>query len=185
MIQNRLKFIAAALLLLSLRLANAGEFISFPGEKPEVLSPNGKFIIYNIDSLNMSPNHILVLIDKRNKLNISKLYGYSRSVDVSWSPDGTKFLLNDHGGSDFTNCFIYALDNSIAIINIKDEAKKKEPYLHNMLRENHHAYIEGVEWINNMEIKLKAHGYGDKSPDGFSFLYGYKLGGGFKSMNSE
>lgn len=155
----------------------------FPGERSEILSPNRRFILYNIDTENTWPNHALFLKDIKEEKE-KKLYAYQRYVEVLWSPQSTALFINDHGGSDYSNSIIFIFEGKKKnkTFDLREELRQNLGN-HKSIFGNHHVYIESVEWLNEDKVKVKISGYGDVDPDGFTLWYEYKIGEGFRKLN--
>lgn len=153
----------------------------FPGERSEITSPNGRYILYNINTEKAKPYHTLFLKDLKKKTD-EKLYTYDRYIEVLWSPKGTALIVNDHGGSDYTNSIIFLLNDWKKKIDVKEQIRLRMGNNKSIFG-NHHVYIEGIEWIDENNIKIKIYGYGEVDPDGFTLWYEYKIGEGFQKLN--
>lgn len=168
--------VAILLLFLWSFCAGASQLTQFPSDVLELPSPSGRFTIVNIDSEFASPNHALLLWDTRTQ-SVQKLFPYDRSVEVAWSPRGTSLFLNDHGGSDYTNCHVFSFDNDGSnrkAFNVTEQLKKATKENKGIFG-NHHIYIEAVSWIDEQKILIRASGYGDVNAGGFCFLYEYAI----------
>jgi hypothetical protein len=156
--------------------------MSFPGVSSESQSPNGRFVIKNIDSDSEDPAHRLTLIDRRRDSEI-KVYRYGRSVDVLWSPNSTAFVINDHEGSDAAHPVLFTQPWSahfsdlrqklIDFLRARNEARS--------VLENDHVYFTAERWLGDDEIVCKLTGYGAANPKGFTKHYVYKIDVGFRS----
>ena len=166
-------------LLLQSFVVNSENLVKFPGEKSEIVSPDKKYVLYNVDLEYVEPHHFLFLVDTKNR-NHEKLYEYGRYVDVLWSTDGDGLIINDFGGSDYSNTIIFLFGDTKKRIDIKDELRQRMKDNKSIFG-NHHVYIEGVKWLSKNRIKIKISGYGDVDPDGFTLWYEYTIGDGFKS----
>jgi hypothetical protein len=155
----------------------------FPGELSEISSPNERYVLYNIDNDKSPPYHALYLKDLRNNTN-ENLFSYSRYVDVLWSPQGTGLIVNDHGGSDYSNSMIYLLNGVKGSIDLKAVLHQKMGENKSIFR-NHHVYIEIVEWLDENRVKVNISGYGDIDPNGFELWYEYTIGNGFRRIKNE
>ncbi len=155
-------------------------FFRLPGDRPELFSPGRKHVLYNVDAENEEPSHTLFIKNTKNEIK-RKLYSYARYVDVLWSPKGTALLVNDHGGSDFTNSLIFLLEGKENFFDVKKEMKY---YLQDNkhLFGNHHVYIEGVKWCGEEKVLIRISGYGDIDPKGFVLKYEYTLGQRFRLL---
>jgi hypothetical protein len=128
--------------LLCLALANAQSHSTFPGEKSISKSSNGWYVVRNIDDENLHPTHRLELEDSLTRTKV-KLFDYDRSVDVLWSPAGSKFIVIDYAGSDLTESYIYVIDKPLRRINVTDELQQKYPDSKRIFK-NDHVYVEAT-----------------------------------------
>jgi hypothetical protein len=157
---------------------------SFPGVRSESRSPNGRFVIKNIDSDREVPAHSLTLIDQRTGSKI-KLYRYGRGVDVLWSPNSAAFVINDHEGSDAAHPVLFAQPWSTRSLDLRQkliEFLRARQEARSAL-ENDHVYFTAERWLGGGEILCKLAGYGEANPKGFTKRYVYKLGAGFRPYN--
>ena len=179
-------FIAELLLLFLFEsLAMASErFSRFPGLS-EISSPNGRYLLRNVDiEKDGEFSHQLILRD--TKTNTEKvIYSYGRYVDVLLSKDSKGLIINDHGGSDYTNCIIVRFQKEIEMYNVKELLTSQAIKYKKSIVGNHHVYIEGDQWITNKKIKVRITGYGDVDPDGFSIWYEYTIGDKFKFITKK
>ncbi len=161
--------------------ANAQK-ISFPGVKSETKSPDGRYVIQNVDDEKREPAHTLTLIDTRNG-SATKIYSYGRHVDVLWSPISSAFVVNDYEGSDASHPVLFTApwtdrpadlrEKLIDFLRLRHEAKS-------VLR-NDHVYFSAQKWLSGDRILCQVTGYGDVDPKGFTKRYVYRLGDGFRS----
>lgn len=168
------------LLSLSKSFTLASErFSQFPGLS-EASSPDGRYVLRNVDiEKDGEFNHQLILRD--TKTNTEKtIYSYGRRVDALWSEDSKGLIINDHGGSDYTNCIIFRLEKEIKKHDVKELLTRKSIKYKKSIVENHHVYIEGIRWVTNKTIKIRITGYGDVDPEGFSMWYEYTIGNKLK-----
>jgi len=145
-------------------------------------SPTGLYILSSIDNENIEPSHFLVVRSTRTEKEEIRI-PYARYVEVGWSPDGKHLAVNDHGGSNYTNCKILSFGENIRSIEITEQlrAKINPP----SITRNHHAFLECVEWLGNDKIRIKTHGYGDLDPKGFSESYVFHVEEGLFEANSH
>ncbi len=163
--------------------------VVFPGDS-EVCSPKGAYCIVNKDSTDQKDaiaiggNHVLILRNKKTGGEEESIYAYQRRVDVEWSPEGTKLLITDHAGSDYSFPFVLLFENGRRGINIETELRKQLGSDKSIF-ENHHVYIEGNKWLSENIILMKIHGYGQVDPQGFVLWYQYDIGGSFRFTGRE
>jgi hypothetical protein len=173
------------LLLLMLTLASvastqtqvpSAKLIWFPGHSRAV-SPDDRYLIFGVDS-DSEPYHTVFLEDRRLKTR-RNLFNYSRWIELLWNSDSKSFVLNDHAGSDYSECKIIPVDEKAKPIDVWDKILKGiAPREQRSLLENHHVYIEAKEWISRDTLKIKVWGYGEVNRSGFTRFYTYdkKLG---------
>jgi hypothetical protein len=184
MLKSRVPAIAVLAVLcglLCLASANAQSHSTFPGKKSVSKSPNGRYVIHNVDDENLHPPHRLELEDTLTSSKV-KLLDYDRSVDVLWSPAGSKFIVIDRAGSNLTESYIYIVDKSLRRINVSDELQQKYPESKRMFQ-NDHVYVEALAWQREDKIKVKVSGHGDADPNGFTEVFEYTLGGDFRKIS--
>jgi len=179
-------FIAELLLLfLFSPLAMASERFSRSPGLSEISSPNGRYLLRNVDiEKDGEFSHQLILRD--TKINTEKLvYSYGRYVDALWSKDSKGMIINDHGGSDYTNCIIFQFQKEIKMYDVTELLTSQAIMHKKSIVGNHHVYVEGEQWITNKKIKVRITGYGDVDPDGFSIWYEYAVGDKFKFITKK
>jgi hypothetical protein len=158
--------------------ASAEDFSTvFPGRSPESISPNGRYLLHNIDTALTEPNHALFLCDLKT-IQCEKLLAYNRWVKVMWSPNGNNLIVNDHSDSNYSDCIIFQLSSKNKPIEIRREILKMVGNKKHILG-NDHVYIDGFRWISQDRVKVRVSGHGAVDPDGFTLWYNYVLGDGF------
>jgi hypothetical protein len=173
------------LLLLCIPLAahGRGNMLEFPGPATKLESPDGKFIVENVDS-DKEPHHVLLLRTKRTD-KVRTLYAYRRQVGVLWSPDGSKVVVNDYAGSDFSTSLVFFVGPEIPPLDLKEGVLgllKGSPELRS-ITDNGHVYFEVARWDGNNAVRLKVWGYGEIDPKGFSRKYLYDLRGHLRRLD--
>ena len=158
----------------------AGELTRFPGVTNELASPNSRYVARNVDSAE-EPHHLLEIREVGTTDIVASLR-YSRFVDVLWSPDSAALLVNDHAGSDFGRCFVFAVTEKPTRTDVGAlilETFKDDP----RLRESGHRYIEGTEWLDTRTLRVRVTGYGASSRSGFEAWFSYILGESVKRLS--
>ena len=164
-------------LLISAKLDDAKPHkVSFPGAK----SPDGRFIIRNVDDEKLDPAHTLTLVDASNGSAV-KSYSYGRHVDVLWSPSSDAFVVNDYEGSDASRPVLFMSPWKGQPVDLR---KKLTDFLRSQgearsVDGNHHVYFSAKRWLGRDVILCQVTGYGDVDPKGFTKRYVYKLCDGF------
>ena len=116
-------------------------YARFPGKRSELPSPDGHYVLVNVDS-DREPYHSIILKEKSTS-TMRKISDYGRSATVVWAPDSRHFALNDYAGSDFTNTHIIAVDESVPRIDIQ---MKSSP-MSDVWREDHEYFASYGGWI--------------------------------------
>jgi len=122
--------------------ARAQTFGNFPGRKSDLTSPNGCYVIQNVER-EEEPHFVLSLKDKTTAKS-RKVYEYGRGGSVLWSPDSRHFAIDDAAGSDYTETKIIPVDESAPEIDVQKEIldKVKSP------PGGHHEYFYVAYWID-------------------------------------
>ena len=68
-------------------------YARFPGKRSELPSPDGHYVLVNVDS-DREPYHSIILKEKSTSTT-RKISDYGRSATVVWAPDSRHFALND------------------------------------------------------------------------------------------
>jgi hypothetical protein len=178
-----------AFLCLSFAAAHGGRLTKFPGRTAMITSPDGKYELINKDStgekevLSLGGNHALYLRNSRTGEE-KKIYSYDRHVEVLWSPKGTRLLINDYRGSDYSVPVILSLNGNENPVDIQEQLNK-EMKNNRSIFGNHHVYVIGTDWMGENKLKIEIYGYGDVDPNGFTLWYEYTIGDGFKVIKKE
>jgi hypothetical protein len=150
---------------------------NFPQSTKHIISPNKKYAVYNINlpTEDAAGNYHQLRLQDLGNGNRSEqiIYAYGRSVEVMWSPQGNKLVINDHGGSDYSNCVVFDV-NTHKYIDIEKELQQQQRY-NQSLWKNHHVYISCIAWLSESTLSVKVHGYGDVDPNGFAARYEYTI----------
>lgn len=172
----------------SAAMAQETQLIKLPGEVSAIPSPDGKYVLINVDSenekqsLSLGGNHALYLQNLKTGKQ-KKIYSYDRYIEILWSPKGSKLLINDHGGSDYSFPIIFLINDNKQPIDVGKQIKENMAMASNQsISGNHHVYIVGTKWLDENRVKIKIYGYGDVDPRGFTLWYEYSIQNGFKSI---
>lgn len=165
--------ILACLLHSGSSMAGNNGIVRFPGVLSSADAPNKRYAVYNVDYDDRTPHHE-ILLRNTNDNSSTKLMSYNRSIGVLWSPNSKAFFVNDHGGSDYTDCLVFVLNGGIKKTGLKDLLRQQHGANRSVFG-NHHVYVEGTRWKDEHTIRLKVHGYGDVDPNGFAIYYSFRL----------
>jgi len=176
------KIIGISILVVLSSLAASGtpQLTEFPGTETQLKSPDGRYVVENVDS-DKEPHHTLLLKNTKTGA-VRTLCNYQRHVTLLWSPDAKELAVNDYCGSDFSKALLFSADqdNSPKDIGAELLQSLKESPDRKSLAENHHVYFAVLGWEGTDIVRLKAWGHGDVDPKGFSRHYLYHLGGSFR-----
>ena len=174
--------LSSYLLVISMCIAVFGSERSFPGPVNRLPSPDGRYVLINVDS-DKAPHHVLVIKDSSSGVK-RQIHSYGRHVSALWSPDGNMLVVNDYAGSDFSKSLLFSaaadkptVDLGAALLrSLENSAARRE------LTGNDHVYFAVKKWKSQTELVLRVWGYGDASPRGFSQTYVYSLEGSFRRL---
>jgi len=147
--------------------------VQFPSQR-RLASPNGEWVIVNKDPVSTADEHTLWL-ERSSAGTRKQLYTYERHVTVFWSPDSKKICITDFEGSDSSRPYVFEIQHGTRV-DIRERAATNSAELRRLLA-NHHAYVEGVGFLKGDRLLIRAHGYGDQPPEGFSRCYEVSLEG--------
>lgn len=157
------------------------KLVRYPGSS-DMKSPTGLYVLSSIDNENFEPSHILVVRSIRTDKEEIRI-PYTRYIEAAWSPDGNRLAVNDHGGSNYTDCKVISFGKNVRSIELIEQlrAKINPP----SITRNHHVFLECVEWLGNDTLGIKTHGYGDLDPNGFSESYIFHVEAGLFEANAH
>ena len=156
-------------------LPQTQEKVSFPGPRAESRSPNGYYVIRNVDQDNVPFAHKLFFRDEHAKEEFL-LMEYGRHVETLWSPSGHNLVVNDHAGSDYSEIYVYEFKPNFRSIKLSEQIREKFESDASIVK-NHHVYMDAVEWLSDERLKIRVSGYGDVDPKGFKHWFTYTLDG--------
>lgn len=162
--------------------------IQFPGSSSQLISPNGRYVLVNVDSEGpamtsyLSDNHSLYLLDLKST-KVEKVRSYGRKVEALWSPQSLALLINDYEGSNSTRAIVYLVDKG-KYFDVKDELRRRLGSNRSIFG-NHHVHIVGTDWLAENKLQVKITGYGDVDPAGFTLWYEYTVGHGFRKLAED
>ena len=149
----------------------------FPGKQSELISPNRQYILRDVDN-SPEARHSILLVD-RTTGSIRKVYEYTRHVGLIWTPDSSRFALNDYAGSDLTNTYIVATNEITPRIDVQQEISNKA----RGLSVGHHEYFGVARWLDNGRVVVHHWGHGDKNM--FCRCYIYSLNGAVQTCPKQ
>ena len=160
-------------LILSLALGVASLFLVQANGRPaavldlpfgsitRLLSPDGSLILYGVPfqkEVNGGPQ--LWLEDARTHQR-QKLLDISDGVSAGWSPDGTKFYLQDHSSSSSTESYIYDA-RSLKRVDLGALIRKSDSSISRFT--SGHAYFLMERWESPQTVIVHFYGHTDTPP---------------------
>jgi hypothetical protein len=149
--------------------------VSFPFTSDRrVPSPNKKWVLVFECPKNCLERLLSIEDDvSHTKRLVAK---YERNLDVSWSPDGTRFFVTDDYGSDGSLSYVYDAI-SLKRTDLAHLLVASDPDAAKFLKAGH-AYLRATQWLGPQELLVFLAGHFDKPPRGvFSFQYRINLNG--------
>jgi hypothetical protein len=134
---------------------------TFPGSVDRTKDPTGRFEI-RWSEPHGGASHQLLFAELKYS-SATPFLSFERSVTIHWSPSGDRFAVTERAGSDNSHVIVFTAPPTRPV--------RLLPALPSRVRAlvegNHHAYVETVAWTPG-GLAIHAHGYGDRSPKGFS-----------------
>jgi hypothetical protein len=154
---------STSILLMFLLAATTASFSQsstrFPGKKSELTSPDGRWVLQDVDR-DQEPNHSIFLKDRTNG-KTRKICDYERGVGLVWSTDSRHFALNNYAGSDFTETSILSVDERTPAIDVQDGILRHDI----RLRERvtlvgwDHDYFGVARWLDKEHVVVHHWGH--------------------------
>jgi hypothetical protein len=152
-------------------IVSFGQAAKFPGPNSKLTSPDGRWVLQNVNPDSKQPRTIFLKDKTTGKTR--KICEYGRSVGLLWSPNSRRFALNDRAGSDYTETSILSVDETVRKIDVQDailrDAKAQMPSCD-------HCYFGVSRWLDDRSVVVFGSGYGNGSPL-FCLCYIYTLNG--------
>ena len=147
-------------------------------------SPAGRYAItYRKPATADNELGIVCLFDKKTNHNRG-LFGYTRDVNVQWSPGGDRFAVNDYYASNASTCRIFSMDHLAHPVDIEELMKRAEQERPGSFgfAQNDKRYMQAVRWVSNTRITLMVWGWGEWNPSGYRAFMDYVVGKGFENV---
>ena len=165
-------------LLIATQMLPAQVSAKFPGSKAKLASPDGRYVIQNVEQ-EQEPRHVLLLKEMATGSS-RKVYEYGRGASAVWSPDSRHFAINDYAGSDYTKTSIFSayepdqkIDVQEAIFSYDKRMQKRVT-----LAGWGHDYFGVVRWLDAQRVVVRHWGHNDEPPLGaFCECYIFSLRG--------
>ena len=154
------------------------EFATFP-ESRELHSPDGRYVIRNLDA-NPAPQqfsgvfHSLIL-EERATGRSRKLCDYVRRVAVAWSA-GNRVIVTDYTNQKNSRALVFAADDSFepVVVDKRNLEAMLPPLQRGYLSGNDHVFVEASS-LKGDALVLRVWGYGAHNPKGFRLICQYDL----------
>jgi hypothetical protein len=131
------------------------------GPLTRLASPDGSLILYGVPfqkGVNKGPQ--LWLGDARTDQR-QKLLDISDGVSAGWSPDGTKFYVQDHSSSSSTESYIYDA-RSLKRVDLGALITKSDSSISRFA--SGHAYFDMERWESPEAVIVHFYGHTDEPP---------------------
>jgi hypothetical protein len=151
--------------------AIASPIVKFPYNVKGAESPDGRYLVFNLNHEEQTLAHTLELRDKKTGLS-KKVLDYGRHVEVGWSSDSRFFYVNDYLGSDEVTCFIVdsADGASLDLRPFVDAIIDKR----DAIWSNHHRFLTCKSWKEG-QVTVSLNGYGGANSEGFDLYFRYNV----------
>jgi len=181
--RQQLQLFATALLAIVFSVDTNAQKISFPSQRAQAKSPDGRYAISDEPPRDQASPNKLALVDLRSRKK-RDFYEYQRHVEVLWSSRSNAFVVNDYAGSDMSTAVLFSLPLAETEIDLRPELERYLQSRH-VARDpfgDHHMYLTVERWLNSRQLLCKLWGYGEVHPQGFTKYYLYEIGKGFRSL---
>lgn len=150
--------LATIIVLLASYGARAG-VVRFPGIAHQSMSPDGKYILLNIDH-DRPPYHTLNL---RNQINgsESEILSYSRHIEISWAQNSRVYFINNYSNSDISDCIVRDVYAGLQVGSFRN-ILIREGIISRRVSAGH-LYISCLRWLNPGRISLLIRGYNSET----------------------
>lgn len=140
--------------------------VTFPASKNSLPSPDHRYVLKNVDSVNERPPHTIWLVENDTGRR-AKTYQYSRWVNVFWSPYSNAFVINDFYASDDSKVMLFVLGKKPTITNV---SKNLEQFLsgrrESRLLRGYPTFVYATRWINRDTIEIRLQGFAGTTSTG-------------------
>jgi hypothetical protein len=145
------------------------------GSITRLASPDGSLILYGVPfqkEVNRGPQ---LWLENARTHQRQKLLDISDGVSAGWSPDGTKFYVQDHSSSSSTETYIYDT-RSLKRIDLGALIRKSDSSISRFA--SGHVYFDMERWESPQTMIVHFYGHTDTQPVVcFDLRYRVKLSG--------
>jgi hypothetical protein len=171
------------LLALAAFMANAQQLDLPWGPVKRLASPDGSKVLYGVPYQAGRNDGPQFWMEDTRTHHRRKLLDIPSTLSAGWSPDGTKFYVNDHLGSDEENAYIYDAA-TLERIDLGARIQAADPASHRFAKG--HAYYQVTRWEGSDEVAVKFFGHTDEPPvTDFDFRYRVSRAGSVKKLSQH
>ncbi|WP_333642339.1 hypothetical protein [Mesotoga prima] len=170
--------VSALLGFLFLRDSISPTYCNFSREAVKLYSPDRAFVVENIVRPIETGNRLFLrnAIDSKGIL----ICVYLRSVDVLWSKDSKAFAVNDWGGSNFAEAYLYRKAGehfALSPLNIRDAllSSDLDAEANKLISNDDHNYVFIEKWDGSDRLIVRATGHFYEAPNNVEYTYRYRF----------
>jgi len=158
--------------------------ITFPSSSNALSSPDGQYVLKNVDSDFDEPAHSIYLVDVRTG-HQRLLYSYGRWVNAVWSPSSRAVAINDFYAADDSRPLLFVLSPGFEEIDLWKQLERWGKSNGNTRKDprGYPVFKYVSKWLTEDEFILTVIGFGGVGPNGytqpFEYRYRYRLREGF------
>jgi hypothetical protein len=156
-----------------------GLAITFPGDRPAVRSPSGRYKLRlrRVAAPSDAPTYCLRLIDSRTKTG-NDVITFERSVKVTWRPQSEGFFLNAYAVSNASDCLVVLPDGTRQPQSLAERiAAQGDLGIKESVGDSHY-YVICTGWDGPNRVAVTLSGHHDDDAQGFSYRLTYDVKSG-------
>lgn len=113
------------------------------------------------------------------------------TMTLAWSPDSTKFAVNDRAASNVEEAYLYDAA-SLNSLDLADRLTKSDARAEKIFKAADHSYVHTLGWLDrdHVEVQLSGHTDGETAggkfhpPDCFDFRYRVSINGEVQPLSA-
>jgi hypothetical protein len=166
----------AGLLVLVFTSAGAEPAVTFPGPANEARAPSGGMAVTYFDpGANEHDFHEYSLKLQYPDGRSDEVLVFTRTAEVSWSPDGKAFSVTNHITDDVADCYVVTPGSGrfdkISLTEVVTKGRYPAPAW--ALQHSAHAAVTCDGWTAPDKLRFALEGAGGDSPRGFHYAFVY------------
>ncbi len=87
------------------------------------------------------------------------MLAFGRSVEVAWAPDGSRFAVVNHSGSDEASTWVYTVGQGDPV-DVARAIERQQPGALAFTKGAHHLYVVDARWRDALSLSVRIWGYG-------------------------